>query len=76
MSYIITLKCYKQLYFVTEGEWYRATCLKETNTGVNSVMLLDFGDIVDMPTKDTRKMCPDFLSFPRMALGCKVLGKL
>jgi len=57
-----------------EGEWYRCRCLRETNTGVSALMLVDFGNIFNAKTSNIRRILPEMLTVPLAATSCKVHG--
>lgn len=61
---------------VADGVWYRAMCLEEHSSKENNIIFLDFGNMAYIDKTDIRKMAPEFVETPAVALLCSMKGKL
>lgn len=71
--------CY-QTYFkcicITDGLWYRAMCLEDRPSNEYNIIFLDFGNMARVDKTNIRRMVPDYVKIPAVAILCLLEGKL
>ncbi|PNF38229.1 hypothetical protein B7P43_G12388 [Cryptotermes secundus] len=67
---------YSELCFARyeDGVWYRAMCLEEHSSKENNIIFLDFGNMAYIDKTRIRKMVPEFVETPAVALLCSMKG--
>ncbi|XP_069674346.1 tudor domain-containing protein 1-like isoform X2 [Periplaneta americana] len=53
-----------------DGLWYRAMCIADDSSKQNNVIFLDFGNMAYVEKTNIRKMVPDYMEIPAVAVLC------
>lgn len=61
---------------VTDGVWYRAMGLEDRPANEYNIIFLDFGNMAHIDKTNIRRMVPDYVKMPAVAVLCLLKGKL
>lgn len=62
-------------YFDEEGGWYRAKCVKEILSNTFDLLMIDYGPVFPVKSKNIRKMTKEFIVQPLIMHRCVINGK-
>ena len=53
-----------------DENWYRAMCIGEDSTATNNILFLDYGNMAFVEHVNIRKMLPEYIEMPTVAVLC------